>query len=150
MHLIKQLSAGLAALLLSALALAASNDAFVPQSNTMLATSSGVASTSTTTALVFPGTGVTAMGFPYPPPVALVENLGTTTVWVSITYGPRTAAIPATGNTTAEIPILPGTIQTFRAPWSQASSGGTPGTLNLNLISTGVSQQVSVIFGEGI
>lgn len=142
----------------------ASNDALLPQSNTMFVTTNAAANTASAQALTFPGQGASAMGGPaVPPPVALVQNLGASVVWVSITISVRVAAIPANGNTTVEVPILPGQSQTFRAPWAQASSGaegspgtpqlgGTPGstTLQLNTISPGVSVPLAVTFGEGL
>ena len=46
--------------------------AFLPQSATILATSSGIASTPTTQAIAFPGVSPAVMGPVVPPPVALV------------------------------------------------------------------------------
>jgi hypothetical protein len=143
----------------------ASNDAFLPQSATMLVASNAVANTASSQPVVFPGVAPAAMtpGNPVPPPVALIQNLGGAVVWVSLTIAARVAAIPAAGQTTFEVPILPGYSVAFRSPWAQGSSGaegspgnpqlvGTPGstTLFINTISPGVSQQLSVTFGEGM
>lgn len=136
--------------------------AFLPLSNTMLVTTNGVANTASAQPAVFPGQGATAMGGnQVPPPVALIENLGNAVVWVSITIGVRVAAIPAAGNTTLEVPVQPGQMITLRAPWGGVGQEGAAGnpqtqgpagstTLQINTISPGVSQNITVTFGEGV
>jgi hypothetical protein len=129
----------------------------------MLVTTNGVASTASAQAATFPGAGASAMGggSQVPPPVALIQNLGASVVWVSITLGARVAAIPAAGNTTLEVPLQPNQAVTLRAPWGPGGAEGSPGnpqtqgppgstTLQINTISVGVSQNLSVTFGEGI
>jgi hypothetical protein len=138
--------------------------AFLPQSATMYAVSSGTVSTATTQAIAFPGASTAVMGPAVPPPVAMLVNLGATLVWVSLTLAARTAAIPTAGVTTFEVPLIPNVPLFLRVPFAQGSSGaegtaGTPilgggppqgATINLNMISTGTSIPVSVTFGEGI
>jgi hypothetical protein len=143
------------------------SDAFLPQSNTMLGATNAVAGTNSTQPLTFPGVAPAAMmpaGVYTPPPNILFTNLSTSVIWVSFTISARVAAIPAAGNTTVEVPVLPGTSQTFRCPWAQGSSGaeGSPGganqalapgstTINCNTIcAAGTSQAFSVTFGEGV
>lgn len=134
---------------------------FHPLNNTMMVTTNGVANTASSQAATFPGTGGSAMGgSQVPAPVALLVNLGASVIWVSITLGARVAAIPTAGNTTLEVPILPGQTVTLKAPWGpggqEGSAGnpqtqGPPGstTLQINTISPGVSQNLAVTFGEG-
>jgi hypothetical protein len=144
------------------------SDAFLPESETMLV---ACGTSNATQAMVFPGTtpsNMLAAGMPpIPPPNILVTNLGTGVVWVSFTLiSNRTAAIPAAGQTSIEVPINPGTSQTFRCPWggSAASQGaegtpqtpfiagqGPPGsaTIYCNTIAT-VAGNIAVTFGEGV
>lgn len=143
------------------------SDAFIPQSNTMLITTSGTTLTPATQAVSFPGTAPAQMlaGNGVPPPNVLLENMGTAVIWVSITLqANRTAAIPAAGQTTWEVPLQPGQSKAFRCPFPGAGAGGQVGapgvqnnqgqgpatTLYVNTISVGTSQNLGVTFGEGV
>jgi hypothetical protein len=143
----------------------ASNDAFLPQTETMLIATNATANTSSTQAVAFPGLAPAVMGPVVPPSVMLVENLSTAVIWLSVTLiSNRTAAVPAAGQTTFEVPILPGTAQTFRVPFAPGSSGteGTAGGTTLNSTPQGgtlyvnticptlASAQLAVTFGEGL
>jgi hypothetical protein len=133
----------------------ASFDAFLPQSLTILVVTSGTTLTPLSQPITFP----TLMGIQIPPPVAWVSNLSAGVVWFSITIGARTAAIPAGGATSFEVPIQPNQTLTFRYPWAQGGAGsegtgGGPGVqgvaaLNINTIAVGTSAQLAVTFGEG-
>jgi hypothetical protein len=132
----------------------ASHDAFLPQSQTILVVTNGTTLTPSTQAVVFPGIAPALMGPFVPPPVALILNLAASVVWISITLAARTAAIPAAGQTSFEVPIAPNQSLCLRTPWGPGGGGsegaaGASATLNINTIAVGTSLQLAVAFGEG-
>ncbi len=128
--------------------------AFQNQGNTFSVTTNASASTASAQLASFNPVlanqpAAQASGLTNCPSQVRVVNLGNTTVWISFTTALRVAVIPA-GTPQLETPVLAGEDIVFTLQQLPNAGSATPYTIQINTISTGVSQALAVSFGEGM